>query len=136
MMEILRDIDRVDDATLQRMSYRELVELEDALLLKNEVQQVIRIRFTAGRFVLFLLGATMWGVLVALTAVATRGLPDDLRGMVSFVAVFVTLGLSVYLSQRVWQAIGTGPRMFFRYALHYWPVLLVVVGTIVVQLRG
>lgn len=134
-MDILRDIERVDEATLRRMSYAELVQLEDELLLKNELRQVLRIRFTAGRVVLFLLGAVLWFVFFLLIAFAVRRFPADLAGMLSAVGAFVSLGLSAFATHRVWSAIGTGPRMFFRYALHYWPVLAILAGTAAVVFR-
>ena len=136
MMDILREIDHVDATTLQRMSYGELVQLEDDLLLKNELQQVLRIRFTAGRVVLFLLIAMLWLAFFVVAALAVHRVNEQLRGLLETVAVFVTLGLAVYSAQRVWSAIGTGPRMLFRYALHYWPVLVVLAATAAVYFRS
>jgi hypothetical protein len=134
-MDILGAIDHVDARTLQRMSYGELVQLEDELLLKNELQTALRIRFTAGRVVLLLLGLVLWGLFFFVAALLLKGVNEQLRGLLDAVAVFVTLGLAVYAAQRVWSAMGTGPRMFVRYALHYWPVLAVLGASAAVYFR-
>ena len=133
-MDILRDVERLDEAALQRMSYDELVALEDELLLKNELSTVLRIRFTAGRVVLLLLGGVLWLVFFLIAVLLTRSMQEDLRGLVSAAAVFVSLGLAVFAAQRVWSAAGTPVRMLFRYALHYWPVLVVLGGSVLVGL--
>lgn len=117
------------------MSYEELVQVEDRLLLKNELNNTLRIRFTAGRVVLFLLGGSLWLVLFLLMQGVVLLFKEALRGLASFFSVWISLGLAVYGAHKLWDVLGVGPRMFFRYGLHYWPVILSLVGFCLLLLR-
>lgn len=129
-------IEQFDERSLEALDDAALIALEDELLLKNELSTVLRIRFTAGRVVLMLLGVLLWGVSFAICVLLTRGLPADLRGLLDAGAVFVSLAVAVLASQRIWQRMGTTARMFFRNALHYWPVLALLAVFVLVNLRG
>lgn len=118
----------IDEAGLQKMSYEELVQLEDALMLENELNTELRIRSTGGRFIIFAFGAILWFIIFSAVGKYAQTINENTRPLFTFPALFITLGLSVGLAHFIWKVIGVAPRMFMRYALHYWPVVFAIVG--------
>ena len=117
---------------LNVLSDYELLQLEDTLLLERERNTRLRVKHTGGRFILFVLSAIVWGLLFLILAKLLVNIREQLRGIVSFVLFFVTLGLSVIISQYIWKSMGVSGRFFCRNLLHYWPtVLYFAVGVLV-----
>lgn len=111
---------------LRSLSNRELVDLEDTLLLEREMDPKMRIRHTGGRFVLFVLTATIW-ILLTMTMTAKLNqmtIKTQLHGLISVSGFFVLFGLSVFLSHLIWRKVNVTTRVFIRNAIHYWPVTL------------
>ena len=135
-IDYLKGMHQLDEATLQKMSYSELVLLEDDLLLKNELNSTMRIRFTAGRFVLLVLGAILWGLTFLPGIFWIRTIHRELQGLASFAWVFISLGIAAVLVGKVWRSIGVAPRMIIRYSVHYWPVLFFLASTVLIAVRS
>lgn len=109
---------------LNVLSDYELLELEDELLLQRENNMRLRVRHTGGRFILFILSAIIWGLLFIILAKVLANTKEQLRGILSFILFFVTLGLSIVISHFIWKSIGASGRFFCRNMLHYWPTIL------------
>ncbi len=109
---------------LNVLSDQELLELEDRLLLERESDTQLRVRHTGGRFIIVVLSILIWLVLKIIFIKMTGSLTQEVRGIVSIVIFFVTLFLSVVISQAIWNRIGISARFFLRNALHYWPVVM------------
>ncbi len=116
---------------LNVLSDQELLELEDRLLLERESDTQFRVKHTGGRFIIIVLSILIWLVLKMIFIKLTGSLTQEMRGIVSVIVFFVTLFLSVIISQAIWNRIGISARFFLRNALHYWPVVMyLVIGVI------
>lgn len=123
---------------LNSLSNRELIDLEDTLLLEREMDSQMRIRHTGGRFVLLVLTGIIWLLLTMTMAskLTQMTIKSNLHGIVSVVGFFVSFGLSVFLSHLIWRKAGVGTRVFIRNAVHYWPVTFYFIVGVFIFLKG
>lgn len=119
---------------LEKLSYKELHEIEDELLFENEVSGKWRIRASAGRMLYFVLTSIFWfcwfwGV--------DKFIPkSEARGLIQFVWFFVSMLLAGLTTTLFWKLIGMKGRQFIRLSLHYWPVTIALAITISHYLKG
>ncbi|OYZ17510.1 MAG: hypothetical protein B7Y39_15135 [Bdellovibrio sp. 28-41-41] len=123
---------------LNSLSNRELIDLEDTLLLEREMDPQMRIRHTGGRFVLLMLTGIIWLVLTMTMAskLTQMTIKSNLHGIISVVGFSVSFGLSVYLSHLIWRKSGVKTRVFIRNAVHYWPVTFCFIAGVLIFLKG
>ena len=118
---------------LQKLSYEDLVKLEDKMSLENEISLRWRVRLASGRIIVFVMSAMLWGALTLLWFGLMSLMPrhiQDLLAVFNPIFILATLFLAIFMGDTIWRAIGCGPRMILRYILHYWLVVFVLAGTI------
>jgi|GEM_PF-3694163 len=118
---------------LESLSNEELDRIEDEVLLANEINSNWRIRASSGRFVTFIFGAIIWGLLSGLGLFFLNKMKQkDLAGLLSMGWIFIALFLAVVISHIIWQSLGIRLRQIIRLGLHYWPVSISLIGYILV----
>jgi hypothetical protein len=109
-------------ADLQRLSDRELLALEDQILLNNELREN-RTFFTQSRLIIYFLAIVLFGLaLIILSPVFhSLGLQNNPLSILLYVGCLMG---SVFVASNLWERLGLHPRYWVRTALHYWPITL------------
>ncbi|MBL7545397.1 MAG: hypothetical protein JNL11_16375 [Bdellovibrionaceae bacterium] len=121
---------------LNAMSEYELMNLEDSLLMERETNSRLEIKNSSGRFVLLVMSAAIWGLLMAILARGTVSFRPQLHGMISFIGFFVSLGVAVGISHFIWRKSSVDVRFYIRNIVHYWPVTFSFVVGVIVLLKS
>lgn len=123
---------------LNALSDRELKDMEDTLLLEREMDPQLHIRHIGGCFVLLVFSCVIWLVLTVVfsSRLVASLIKTQWNGIVSVIALFVSMGLAVYLSHFVWRKAGVETRFLIRNAVHYWPVTVYLAAGIYLALKG
>lgn len=117
---------------LARMSDEELLLEEDRVFLEDELNFTRKLtRWSAGRIFTLALAAAYWGLLLlALDALRKATHPPDL-GILLIVPYLGSLFVGVVLSGATWRLLGPRIRSAMRTVMHYWPVTVWAVLSIV-----
>jgi hypothetical protein len=108
---------------LHSLSNRELLALEDKILLKNELRSEDRAFFTQSRLVVYFLAILFFCLMqILLSPIFTMlGLENNPLAIVLYVGCLMG---SVFAASSLWAQLGLYPRYWIRTALHYWPLTL------------
>lgn len=114
---------------LRSMTDAELFVYEDELFLRHELTGDFKIRVSAGRWIIMVLGMIYWGVgflAVGYWIESNFGRRDlGILWLIPFVGSLVAAAIFAGFT---WKAIGRTGRFIVRTALHYWPVLAMLFG--------
>lgn len=121
---------------LEKMSYHELIQFEDALYYQNEIDQGWRIRSTGGRFIFTVLTGFLWLVFMLISMKIGESIDQNIRPLYSFASIIVTLLLAAIAGGLIWKLLGYRLRFLLRLALHYWPASLILIAMYFYFLRS
>lgn len=108
---------------LQHLSNRELLTLEDQILLKNELQPENRSFFTQSRLIIYFLAILLFCFAQIILSPIFKILGFQNNPLAIFLYVGFLIG-SVFVASSIWERLGLYPRYWTRTALHYWPITL------------
>lgn len=114
------------------MSDRELLLEEDRLLLQDELSLFRQYtRWSAGRFAVLVLSIAYFGLFMGLFALLNRKFGPREGNILLIIPVLGCLWLGVTFGQRTWKASGPARRSALRTFMHYWPVSLWIMSTVI-----